>query len=252
MDLSGLIFVVLAVAWAGYLIPRALRRHEDVAANRPFDGFSDSVRVLGRTSATARTLLATTPPPAPAVTTRLAPAEPKRPSTLVRPTTRGAAVRRRRVLLVLLVVTAATAGAAGLGYLAWAWVAAPGAAVVAWLVLGVLMSRRTRPVAARPALEVIEGEAPAPVVDAAGTVPVLVEEDDALWDPLPITLPTYVGKPVARRTVRTIELTRAAVTSAGHLPADSALARRAEADEKAARAAAAAEPTGPMRKVAGA
>ena len=31
MDLSGLIFVALAVAWAAYLIPKALRHHDDVA-----------------------------------------------------------------------------------------------------------------------------------------------------------------------------------------------------------------------------
>ena len=28
----------------------------------------------------------------------------------------------------------------------------------------------------------------------------------ALWDPVPITMPTYVSKPLAPRTVRTIDL----------------------------------------------
>ncbi|MGA8256590.1 MAG: hypothetical protein WB767_08450, partial [Nocardioides sp.] len=48
MDLSALIFVALAVAWAVYLIPKALKHHEDSAASRSIDGFSDSLRVLAR------------------------------------------------------------------------------------------------------------------------------------------------------------------------------------------------------------
>ena len=38
----------------------------------------------------------------------------------------------------------------------------------------------------------------------------------SLWDPLPVTLPTYVDKPVARRTIRTIELSDPGLFSAGH------------------------------------
>src|SRR3954464_11896538 len=47
VDLSGIIFVVLAVGWAGYLIPKALRHHDDLAATRPVETFSESVRVVG-------------------------------------------------------------------------------------------------------------------------------------------------------------------------------------------------------------
>ena len=47
MDLSALIFVALAVAWAAYLVPKALRHHEDAAASRSVDG-SDRMRVLAR------------------------------------------------------------------------------------------------------------------------------------------------------------------------------------------------------------
>lgn len=36
-----------------------------------------------------------------------------------------------------------------------------------------------------------------------------------LWDPLPITVPTYVSKPLAPRTVRTIDLSAPDVTSSG-------------------------------------
>ncbi len=44
-----------------------------------------------------------------------------------------------------------------------------------------------------------------------------------LWDPLPVTLPTYVDKPRATRSVRTIDLGAAGVSSSGHDAADSAL-----------------------------
>ena len=48
MDLSALIFVALAVAWAVYLVPKALRHHDDVARSRSVDRFSHTMRVLAR------------------------------------------------------------------------------------------------------------------------------------------------------------------------------------------------------------
>ena len=44
MDLSGIIFVVLALAWAFYLIPKAVKHHEDVARSRSVDRFSTAMR----------------------------------------------------------------------------------------------------------------------------------------------------------------------------------------------------------------
>ncbi len=38
----------------------------------------------------------------------------------------------------------------------------------------------------------------------------------SLWDPLPITLPTYVDKPVAARTSRRIDLSAPGTWSSGH------------------------------------
>jgi len=58
----------------------------------------------------------------------------------------------------------------------------------------------------------------------------------SLWDPLPVTLPTYVGKPKATRTVRTIDLSDPGVSSSGRDEADSQLV---------AEASAAAEPADP-------
>ena len=79
-----------------------------------------------------------------------------------------------------------------------------------------------------------------------------VLDDGGLWDPVPVTLPTYVTKARARRTVRTIEIT--GMTSSGHDAADTALARTAEEAaraEAAARAQAEAEEEA-ERKAAGA
>jgi hypothetical protein len=48
----------------------------------------------------------------------------------------------------------------------------------------------------------------------AVTVP--TSDGGSLWDPLPVTVPTYVDKPVAKRSVRTIDLGADGVFSAGH------------------------------------
>ena len=38
-----------------------------------------------------------------------------------------------------------------------------------------------------------------------------------VWDPLPVTLPTYVTKPRAGRTVRTIDFDAPGVWTSGHI-----------------------------------
>ena len=58
--------------------------------------------------------------------------------------------------------------------------------------------------------------------------------DPSLWDPVPVTLPTYVTKPAAaRRTVRTIDLDSTGVWTSGRTEADSQLAREADARRRA-------------------
>lgn len=42
-------------------------------------------------------------------------------------------------------------------------------------------------------------------------------EGQMLWDPLPVTLPTYVTKPRAGRTVRTIDFTQPGTWTSGHV-----------------------------------
>ena len=48
VDLSALIFVALAVAWAVYLVPKALKHHDESARSRSVDRFSHTMRVLAR------------------------------------------------------------------------------------------------------------------------------------------------------------------------------------------------------------
>jgi hypothetical protein len=59
----------------------------------------------------------------------------------------------------------------------------------------------------------------------AVTVPTV--DGGSLWDPLPVTLPTYVSKPRASRTVRTIDLTEPGTWTSGRSEADSRLVEEA-------------------------
>jgi hypothetical protein len=51
-------------------------------------------------------------------------------------------------------------------------------------------------------------------------VPSVSTTGEALWDPLPVTLPTYVTKPRVGRTVRTIDFAQAGTWSSGHVEAE--------------------------------
>jgi hypothetical protein len=67
-----------------------------------------------------------------------------------------------------------------------------------------------------------------------GTEP--ADRDPDSWDPVSVPLPTYVSKPVAARSVSTIDLDSTGVWSSGRSAADSKLARDAEAAERSASA----------------
>lgn len=281
VDPSGIIFVVLAVAWAVYLVPKALQHHDEVARSRSVDRFSTAMRVLARREPVdrrnARLVVAPTRstdrvvvPPRPSVAARRAAA-------------RAAARRRRRVLVVLLGLDLVVVGLAAFAVLPWWSVAVPGTLTVAFLVVARTQVRRQdaqlwspSAVAARvgenapsPAVRVestgdvaprraIRVDAPYGTVkpsraDAdrefsadedtvqisyaeleAVAIPVETVDGESLWDPLPVTLPTYVHKAKAARTVRTIDLSAPGSWTSGRDEADTALV------EQTAEAAAAA------------
>lgn len=303
MDLSALIFVALAVAWATYLIPKALRHHEDSSASRSVEGFSGRLRVLARRepvdSKSARLVVPGKParvaessvPAAEALVT-LSKADKaaarqaakdandavrvedqpeievdlefwaeRRPAPPASPAARRAAAvraarRRLRVVLVILTAGVVVGGTAALGQISWAWLAVPGGVLLAWLVACRLMVKRERAVRTTrrlplPAVEPVpvDDEAdpsteeiaqveepaeaeptPEPVAEEPAEAP---QGESGGWDPVPVTLPTYVAKePAARRSVRTIDLDATGVWTSGPLAADSALAREAEAERK--------------------
>jgi hypothetical protein len=275
VDLSGIIFVLLALVWAVFLIPKALRHSDEAARTRSIDRFSAATRVVARREpATGTDTQLVVPPPA-ARTAAPAPAPTAaaghRPRTEVAPrrtAARVAARRRRRILGFLLLCMAGVVGGAAAGRLAWSWVAVPAVLVLAFLVLCRILVRReaARPVAERrfaaPAPQVRAPEADA--VEVQAEVEVQSEErvdeqgvaefDDAedtmglsvaalqaalgsppaprqgassLWDPLPVTLPTYVTKAKARRTVRTIDLGEPGTWTSGRTVEDAEIAARA-------------------------
>lgn len=267
MDLSALIFVALAVAWAVYLIPKALKHHDEVVRSRSVERFSKTMRVLARREPINRrdARLVVTPgrqASATTVETKASSVSPAQPSCAARRAAAAKATRRRRnVLGLILLVNAVVIGLAVAHVLVWPSVAVPAGLLVAWLVACRVMVKSER-AAARPAkVAPLEStSAPEPVAspleiifELPETVDSPVVEDvpaplpetaqaaraEGAWDMVPTTLPTYVSKaPAVRRTVQTIDLDSTGVWSSGRNDDDSALAREAERSERTARAAA--------------
>ena len=200
MDLSALIFVALAVAWAVYLIPKALKHHDEVIRSRSVEKFSHTMRVLARREPvdrrSARLVVApiraalrppvetkahvAAEPVAPSLSTP-ALSTPRTPSLPAeRASARRAAKRRRNVLALVVVANAVVIGLAAASVIVWPWVGAPAGVLVAWLVacrLSVRSERRRR--ASRAAIEI-------------GLPPYVEEEVDdvELTGEMPMTPPT--------------------------------------------------------------
>ncbi|MEJ7834031.1 MAG: hypothetical protein WKF79_14020 [Nocardioides sp.] len=250
MDLSALIFVALAVAWAVYLIPKALRHHDEVKGSRSVDKFSDGMRVLARREPVGKRearLVVTPGRSAPAVEAVAAGSvlvAPNREEVRARRASAARAAKRRlRVVGLILLGNVVVGVLAGLLIVPWPYAGIPAAVLVAWLIACRLMVKSERrgsaPQAGLPLTvdgDVEEDEGPvteeiAPVV--ADSEP---ERLPGSWDPVPVTLPTYVDKaPATRRTVRTIDLDSTGVWTSGRSEADSQIAREGEATERAAR-----------------
>ena len=239
MDLSALIFVALAVAWAVYLIPKALKHHDEVVRSRSVEKFSHTMRVLARREPVDRRnarlivspIRAALRPPVETkahVSPEAVAARATQPRTMSpqaeRASARRAARRRRNVLGLIALANAVVIGLAAFSVIVWPWVAAPAGLLVAWLVacrLSVRSERRQR--GARSAIEIgypplieeehddteLTGEMPAvtPPQPRTPAAPAPAETTPAGetpvvaggWDMVPTTLPTYVGKPAAQR-----------------------------------------------------
>jgi hypothetical protein len=283
--------MVLAVAWAVYLIPKALKHHDEVARTRSIDRFSTAMRVLARREPVnrrdtrlvvtparpqSRMLLPTTQTAA-AVAAVVASSEVTAVEDVRRPASPRAAAhvaarRRRHLLMFLVLAGAVVVGVAAFGYLPWWTAAIPGGLIVAHLFVCRFQVRRENRVARStqavstddssgessgtprrgvrvgapygtpPASRDGQGSEEVPaeevtaVAEAAAAAP--ATNAGSLWDPLPMTLPTYVSKPSAARTVRTIDLSAPNTWSSGRSEADSKLVEETAAAREAAAEAA--------------
>lgn len=265
VDLTALIFVALAVAWAVYLIPKALRAHDDLSRSRSVDRFSSTMRVLARREPVAGRSVVT---PSRAESVPVVTTKQRRPSAAAikarREAARQAAQRRRRVLGTILALNLFTAIFAVFGVISFVWQAIPLVLLAAWLVACRLMVkqeqaawapvrvRMPRSIAAEEsaeekAEEQVSGDVPAEIATARNDqgfdevapeaeTSTISAVDAELWDPVPVTLPTYVGKPAAaRRTSRSIDLGAPGTWTSGRTEEDAALAQQADADRRAAR-----------------
>jgi hypothetical protein len=234
MGTTGLIYVAIVAAWAAYLVPMLLKRNDEVSARRSAEKYSTSdARVLSRqTDVQARSRYVVRPPGASSAPESDEVVTDPSPPTRYVPNRarRVAAMRRRRVLSILTLSLLSVTALAGLGILLWWTVAIPATLIVAFVVLTrVQLRRQARERAALAAERRARAEAhhdrgpataPASSPDHEMTVevklpvasePVAPEAPappaEGLWDPVPVTLPTYVLKEKAPdRTVRTISL----------------------------------------------
>ena len=228
MGTTGLIFAAIAIAWLAYLVPHFVRRRDDESLPDvdPADRFADSMRIIRNGTAPLLdqdleripTYEVSTPH------TRRAAIRDLHRQEMV------AAARRRRVLLVLLATLSLVVGLCATGIVDWWTLAVPGGLLVAF-VIGARVSvgaiRRSldaryeqirngsnestiflsrEDLAAVTAAAAAAGKAGSSAADGTRSKTDPSKSGGALWDPVPITKPTYVSKPLAPRTVRTIDL----------------------------------------------
>lgn len=282
MDLSAVIFVALALAWAAYLVPKALAQAEDEERTRSVTRFSRRMRVLLRQEGPATAGESDTADADASADgdvleveydevverVRLSPRELR----FRREVAREAAQRRRRVLGVVVGINVVVAVLAAVGVVGWAWQAGPVILLVTWLTACRLMVRgelaadlAERTVVRRVPRAGAADRSPAPSAAVPSTTAsvtpddVLVVENEqgfhevadeaetstipvtspaaAMWDPVPMMLPTYVGKPNAPRGAGRLDLDSTGSWSSGRNEEDSRLAQEARTQEAAEREA---------------
>jgi hypothetical protein len=215
---TGVIFAAIAIAWLAYLVPHFVRRRDDdelLEESDPADRFSDSMRIVRHGTA----------PLLDQDLEEIASFEVSTPQTRraavndLRRMERLAASRRRRVLLVLMAALSAAIGLFTAHLIPWWSTAIPGGLLLIFIVVARISVRvMLRRLDARHR-EIRHGNNESTIFlsrkdfaksgmatpSASGTGDVAAKTG-TLWDPIPITMPTYVSKPLAPRTVRTIDL----------------------------------------------
>jgi hypothetical protein len=223
---TGVIFAAIAIAWLAYLVPHFVRRRDDERTEDADEGdltgrFADSIRIVRHGTA-------------PLLDQDLEEIKAFEVST---PQTRQAAIndlrrleqlaasRRRRVLLGLMAVISAVIGVCAVDLIPRWSVAIPGGLLLIFFVVARFSVHQMRKSLDARFREITHGSNETTVflsrkemaARVAAATPTKITPEDAkpgvLWDPVPITMPTYVSKPLAPRTVRTIDLSGPGVTS---------------------------------------
>lgn len=249
---NGLIFAFVVALWAAYFVPLAVRRYDEAAKSGSIDKFSSLSRVIAHKTRRVDVVeeelagkLHDEPEQDQPDQKRAATHAPTQKMTHA--PARIAARRRRRTLLTLLALAAIVGGVAGLGYLPVLSAVAPVALIVVWLVVCRIQVRGELGITRKPkakseiekydeehtiivshqfediephrkrVMEKVDLEPDALDEQIVIAVPVGATTGEILWDPLPVTLPTYVTKPRAGRTVRTIEFGEPGAWTSGHI-----------------------------------
>lgn len=255
MRYSGLIYAAIVACWAAVLVPRWIRRNEEVEHAREEDA-ARGVRVLEREQRAARVGHGAARPGHPAMPTMVHPpgrshdeqaddddanAEPVAATEFSL-----AARRRRRVLTFLLLTLAGTVAGSVAGVLATGWAVAAAVLLVVFLMLArraAVAEARRRARARRiaqlraarsTAKESVDGQAaldgdepaqPRKRVAVFDEPPPAEPVDPHAWEPVPVPLPTYLTKAKAAPPVaRKIDLSSPGAWTSGRLNPASSIA----------------------------
>jgi len=216
---TGVIFAAIAIAWLAYLVPHFVRGRDGdeelLEDSDPADRFSDSMRIVRHGTA----------PLLDQDLEEIASFEVSTPQTRraavndLRRLERLAAARRRRVLLGLLAALSAVIGVCGAHLIPWWSAAIPGGLLLIFIVVARISVRIMQKGLDGRYRDICNGNTESTIflsrndfatsggdahsASGRGKSPA---SPGTLWDLIPITLPTYVSKPLAPRTVRTIDL----------------------------------------------
>lgn len=218
--LAGIIIAALLVGGLAFAVPwiASQRQSPDDLAEEPTQRFSNSMRIL------RRDVIELGDPSA--VSTPLT-----RASELygLHMTAKVAARRRLLVLGGLALVGIVLAVLAGFGLLSWWLTLIPAGLIVAFLAVArvsvVGMHRRldAYAVSLEAGFDDDEDTAAIDVEEEQSqstefSIDLSAPEESSVWDPVPVTAPTYVSQPLVPRTVRTIDLSAPVVATDDVVP----------------------------------
>lgn len=210
MGVTGVIFAIISAFWLVVLVPYFLaRRGLPVEGEDAIDiPFTPSAVTVVRTGES----LAQADEGAAEISTPLTRSAQLRELRMI---DSRAAQRRRRVLIFLLLIQLAVAVLAALSLVHWWAALIPAGLVAGFLVVARFTVRSMRADLDRRAGQIRQAGAEETVALKLGEdaehehsieISAPIAAIGSLWDPVPITRPTYVSTPLAPRTVRTIDL----------------------------------------------